>query len=102
MRKQRRYYVYVLTNKSRTLYVGVTGNLALRLYQHQNKLVEGFTKRYNITQLVYVEQTDHVIDAIAREKEIKGWRRSKKIALVESVNPQWLDLSKEFGGIDGD
>jgi putative endonuclease len=80
----------------------MTANLAPRLHQHPNKLVEGFTKRYNITQLVCVEQTSQVIDASAREKQIKGWRRSKKIALVESVNPQWLDWSKEFGGVYGD
>jgi len=88
------YYVYVMTNKSRTLYTGITNNLERRVYEHKNKLIEGFTKKYNITKLVYYEISNDVEAAIAREKQIKGWLRRKKIALIESVNPQWKDLSK--------
>jgi putative endonuclease len=87
------YYVYIMTNKSRTLYTGITNNLERRVYEHKNKLIEGFTKKYNITKLVYYEISNDVEAAIAREKQIKGWLRSKKIALIESVNPQWEDLS---------
>ncbi len=90
------FYVYIMTNKSRTLYTGVTNDLAWHVYQHKNKLVEGFTMKYNITQLVYYEVMDSIRDAIAREKQIKGWLRAKKIALIESVNPEWKDLSTEF------
>jgi putative endonuclease len=87
------YYVYIMTNKSRTLYAGVTNDLKRRVYQHKHKLIPGFTSKYNITQLVYFETTPDIKAAIAREKQIKGWLRSKKIALVESVNPTWQDLS---------
>ncbi len=88
------YYVYVMTNKSRTLYTGITNNLERRVYEHKNKLIEGFTKKYNITKLVYYEIGNDVEAAITREKQIKGWLRRKKIDLIESVNPQWEDLSK--------
>ena len=87
------YYVYIMTNKSRTLYTGVTNNLKRRVYEHKHKLVPGFTSKYNITQLVYWEEYKDVRDAIAREKEIKGSLRSKKIALIESMNPRWDELS---------
>jgi putative endonuclease len=90
------YYVYIMTNKSRTLYTGVTNNLERRVYEHKNKLVTGFTSKYNITQLVYYEETNDVQEALLREKQIKGWLRSKKIALIESINPQWEDLSLEW------
>ena len=90
------YYVYIMTNKSRTLYTGVTNNLARRVYEHKNKLVPGFTSKYNITQLVHYEETNDVQVALAREKQIKGWLRSKKIVLIESVNPEWKDLSLEW------
>jgi putative endonuclease len=83
-----------MTNHSRTLYTGVTNNLQRRVYEHKQKLVEGFTQKYNITQLVYYEVTSDVRSAIAREKQIKGWLRSKKIALIESMNPKWKDLSE--------
>ncbi len=85
-----------MTNKSRTLYTGVTGKLERRVYQHKNKLVPGFTAKYNITRLVYYETTTDVRSAIAREKQIKGWLRARKIALIESVNPRWEDLSTEW------
>lgn len=87
------YYVYIMTNASITLYVGVTNNLERRVQQHKLKQIPGFTAKYNITQLVYHEETGDVLAAIAREKTIKGWLRAKKIALIESVNPKWLDLS---------
>ncbi|MDO8531491.1 MAG: GIY-YIG nuclease family protein [Dehalococcoidia bacterium] len=87
------YYVYMLANVSGTLYVGVTSDLHRRVFQHRQKLVEGFTRKYNVTMLVYFETTNDVGSAITREKQIKSWRRSKKIALVESLNPEWRDLS---------
>ena len=88
------YYVYIMTNKSKTLYTGITDNLERRVYEHKKKLLEGFTKRYNITKLVYYEVTSDVSAAIEREKQIKGWLRRKKITLTEAMNPQWTDLSE--------
>ena len=90
------YYVYIMTNKSRTLYTGVTNDLMRRVYEHKNKLVKGFTSKYNIQFLVYYESTSSIHSAIQREKEIKGLLRSKKIALIDSVNPVWKDLSAEW------
>ena len=87
------YYVYIMTNRSTTLYTGVTNNLERRVYERKHKLVDGFTKKYNIARLVYHEATDDVQSAIAREKQIKGWLRRKKVALIESVNPEWRDLA---------
>jgi len=92
------YFVYIMTNKSRTLYTGVTNDLVRRVYEHRHKLVPGFTAKYNITQLVYYEATESILAAIAREKQIKGWLRAKKIALIESLNPDWRDLSAEICG----
>lgn len=92
----RQYYVYIMTNRSRTLYTGVTNNLYRRVYEHKNKLIAGFTEKYKITKLVYYEVTNEVASAIAREKQIKGWLRKKKIALIESMNPKWKDLSREW------
>src|SRR5579864_4176848 len=87
-----------MTNRPRShvLYTGVTGNLSRRVFQHKNKLVPGFTSRYNLTRLVYYECFFYADAAIAREKEFKGWRRSKKIALIESVNPRWNDLARDW------
>jgi putative endonuclease len=93
---ERTFYVYLLASKSRRLYVGVTNNLERRLFEHKSKLVDGFTKQYNIDRLVYFEQTTDVLSAIAREKQIKGWSRSKKICLVEAGNRSWEDLSAEW------
>ena len=90
------YFVYIITNKSRTLYTGVTKNLERRVYEHKNKLVPGFTARYNINTLVYFEETPDVLSAISREKQIKGWLRAKKIHLIETLNPQWFDLSAKW------
>jgi putative endonuclease len=92
MPREHHYYVYILSNKSRTLYVGVTNKLLFRVEQHRNGEFEGFTKRYNIHRLVYFERFQYVQNAIAREKEIKGWLRAKKIALIEAENPTWEDL----------
>jgi putative endonuclease len=90
----KQYYIYIMTNNSRTLYTGVTDDLVRRIYEHKNKLIEGFTQKYNITRLVYYEITSDVQAAIQREKQIKGWLRKKKIALIEAVNPEWEDLSE--------
>jgi len=92
----KQYYVYIMTNSSRTLYTGITDNLVRRVYEHKNKLIKGFTQKYNITRLVYYEITSDVQAAIQREKQIKGWLRKKKIALIEAANPKWEDLSKEW------
>ena len=85
-----------MTNKSGTLYVGVTNNIKKRTYEHKNKLVEGFTKKYNINKLLYFETFGDIYPAIAREKTIKGWLRKKKIALVGTTNPGWADLSHDW------
>ena len=94
MKKQ--YCVYIMTNKINTvLYTGMTGDLAGRVYQHKHKLIEGFTKRYNVTKLVYYEVYDSAWSAIAREKQIKAGSRKKKIELIDSMNKEWTDLSVE-------
>ena len=94
------YYVYIMASKSCTLYTGVTGNLERRVLQHRGKLLPGFTARYNITRLVYYEVSGEISAAIAREKQIKSWGRGKKIALIESLNRDWKDLSADwFGGL---
>ncbi len=90
------YFVYILSNKSRMLYVGVTNNLERRVLEHRMKLIPGFTERYGLSRLVYYESTDDVNSAISREKEIKGWVRRKKVALIHSFNPEWKDLSAEW------
>ena len=88
----KQYYVYIMTSPTGTLYTGMTNNLKRRVYQHQNKLIEGFSKRYNVTRLAHYEEFGDVRAAIAREKQIKGWLRSKKLDLIKSVNPKWEDL----------
>ncbi|MBI5739158.1 MAG: GIY-YIG nuclease family protein [Nitrospirae bacterium] len=92
----KQYYVYIMTNRSKTLYTGVTNNLERRVYEHKNKLVAGFTSKYNIDRLVYFEATQDINSAIAREKQLKGWLRAKKVALIEASNPEWQDLSSEW------
>ena len=87
------YHVYIMTSRSRVLYVGVSSHLTSRVCQHKEALPAGFTARYNIDRLVYCEEYHDVHDAIRREKQIKGWLRARKIALIESVNPRWDDLS---------
>jgi putative endonuclease len=90
----RAYHVYIMASRSRVLYVGVTGNLARRLREHRLGLLPGFTRRYRVKHLVYLESTPNVADALAREKQIKGWTRARKIALIESQNPGWQDLAE--------
>ena len=91
----KRYFVYIITNKKNgVLYTGITNNLARRVYEHKEKLISGFTSKYNLTKLVFFEETHDVKAAIAREKQIKGWLRKKKIELIESRNPDWNDLSE--------
>jgi len=85
-----------MTNKSGTLYVGMTNNIKKRVYEHKNKLIDGFTKKYNICRLIYFETFSDVYSAIAREKTIKGWLRKKKIELVNTTNPDWKDLSDDW------
>ena len=92
----KQYFVYIMTSKTGTLYTGMTNDLGRRVYQHKHKLVEGFTAKYDVNRLVYFELFVDVRDAIAREKQIKAWRRSKKIELIESLNPKWQDLSAEW------
>ena len=96
------YYVYIMTNASKTLYVGVTDDLVRRVYEHKQKLLGGFTGRYNLTRLAYWESTNDVASAIAREKQLKGWLRKKKITLIESMNPTWEDLSLRWGDEKGE
>ena len=91
MRKQ--YYVYILTNKTHSvLYIGVTSDLKRRIYEHKNKLVDGFTKKYNVDKLVYYEAGDEITEVILREKQLKDGSRLKKIRLIESMNKEWRDL----------
>lgn len=100
------YYVYVLTNKTnKVLYVGVTNNLLRRIYEHKQGVFDGFSQKYNLKKLVFSEDFTNPTDAIAAEKRIKGWVRKKKIALIESKNPEWKDLSidlEEFFNIKTD
>ncbi len=90
----RQYYVYIMTNRSRTLYVGVTNDLERRVYEHNSGTSVGFTKRYRIDRLVYFEATSNVEGAISKENEVKSWRRPKTIGLIEATNPGWKDLSE--------
>ncbi len=92
-----KYFVYILTNKyNKVLYTGVTNNIKRRIYEQKNKLVKGFTSKYNLNKLVYFEETNDIRSAIAREKQIKGWLRKKKIELIECINPNWNDLSSNW------
>jgi putative endonuclease len=93
----RTYYVYIMGSKSGTLYTGITNDLVRRVYEHKNKLVPGFTTRYNCSRLLYFEAGDSAEGAITRERQVKGWLRSKKIALIKTVNPKWDDLSSQLG-----
>jgi putative endonuclease len=88
------YYVYILTNHSGTLYVGVTNDLERRVMEHKEFKIDGFTKKYRINRLVYFEETQNVRAALEREKQIKKWRREKKVMLIELENPDWKDLSE--------
>lgn len=90
------YYVYIMSSKSKVLYIGVTNNLVRRTYEHREGLVDGFTKKYNCKQLVYYEQGGSIEDAIVREKQIKKWRREKKVTLIEKINSDWIDLGEDI------
>ena len=91
------YYVYILSTwNNKVLYTGVTNNLERRLYEHKNGLMEGFTKKYHVHKLVYFDTSPDINAAIAREKQIKGWTRAKKLTLIEEQNPNWIDLSENW------
>jgi len=90
----KRYYIYIMCSRSGTLYTGITSNLRRRLEEHKQKVTPGFTSRYNVSRLVYFEWTEDAATALAREKQIKGWGRAKKLALIKSRNPRWEDLSE--------
>lgn len=94
MPRNGQYFVYLLTNQNnKVMYVGVTSNLQRRIYEHKQKQIKGFTQKYNVSRLVYFEETSDVTAAIEREKQIKKWRREKKNDLVNTINPEWKDLS---------
>jgi putative endonuclease len=95
--RAKRYYVYIMASRSLNLYTGMTNNICQRALQHKGGEIEGFTKRYHINRLVYYETFEHVGNAIVREKQIKSWTRAKRIALIKSMNPTWLDLSDGWG-----
>jgi putative endonuclease len=90
------YCVYILTNRTGTLYIGVTNDLARRLWEHRSGLIPGYTSRYKLDRLIYYESFDWVEEALSREKQIKRWRREKKLSLIARVNPAWRDLSSEI------
>lgn len=96
MRDDRRYFVYIMTNPSKTLYTGVTNSIRRRVREHKLKLTPGFAAKYNINRLVYFETFEDVRNAIEREKQIKAWTRAKRVALIDSANPKWDDLSREW------
>lgn len=94
---EKNYYVYILANKTNsTVYIGVTNDLMRRLWEHRNDMADGFTKQYHVHKLVHYESTTDVNEAIAREKQLKGWRRARKNDLIESVNPAWKDLAGDW------
>jgi putative endonuclease len=92
-----RFWVYIMASKSRRIYTGVTNDIERRVKEHKSGEIEGFTQRYKVNRLVYRERFRYIGNAIAREKEIKGWDRARRVALIESVNPTWEDLSLEWG-----
>ncbi len=100
VKKQKQFYVYILVNKTGTLYSGITNDLLRRVSEHKRGKVAGFTKRYNVNRLIYYEETNNVQDALNREKQIKGWTRKKKLDLVRTTNPTFKDLSIDW--FDGD
>jgi putative endonuclease len=92
----KQYWVYIMGSLSGTLYTGMTNNLERRVYEHKHKLAEGFTSKYDVNRLVYYEDYGDAYAAIEREKQIKGWTRKKKLALIESMNPRWEDLNEDW------
>lgn len=97
MSRDRHFWVYILSSKSRRIYTGVTNDVERRVREHKEGRIEGFTRRYRINRLVYFERFHYVKNAIAREKEIKSLDRAKRVALIEAMNPTWSDLSEEWG-----
>ncbi|MBA3914671.1 MAG: GIY-YIG nuclease family protein [Acidobacteriales bacterium] len=97
MHSERCYYVYIMASRSLTLYTGITNNIFRRALEHKSGRIEGFTKKYNINRLVYYESFQYVNNAIAREKQIKAWTREKRLFLIKSMNPTWLDLAEGWG-----
>jgi putative endonuclease len=95
---RKHYYVYILASRTKTLYTGITNNLERRVDEHRSRLYGGFTSKYRIGRLVYYEATTNVWEALEREKQIKSWRRSKKIELIEALNPEWDDLAEAWYG----
>jgi putative endonuclease len=94
---QRKYWTYVVASNSGTLYIGMCNNIARRMFEHKSGKLEGFASKYHCNRLVYYESFDDVRKAIDREKQLKGWRRDRKIALIESLNPRWTDLAEKWG-----
>jgi len=95
--KNKKYYVYILTNyKNKSIYIGVTDNLERRVYEHKNKSIEGFSKRYKLKKLVYLEEFKYIREALSREKQLKNWHREWKINLIKNLNPEFLDLAREW------
>jgi putative endonuclease len=94
------YWVYIMASRTRVLYVGVTNDLERRVFEHKHRLIRGFTSKYNVHRLVYYEDTNDVVAAIAREKQIKAWTRAKRVTLVESMNKAWQDLAADWFGPD--
>ena len=98
MTTSRSYYVYIMSNVSKTLYIGVTNNLERMVFQHRMKETDGFAKQYNTTMLIFMEEFPDPTSAMAREKQLKNWNRAKKLWLVERQNPEWRDLAKDWFG----
>ena len=98
--RDRTYWVYIMTNRSGTLYIGMTNNLMRRVQDHRQGRIEGFTATYKITRLIYAEPHAEVRDAIAREKQLKGWTRAKKLGLIAASNPDWRDLADAWHGVN--
>jgi putative endonuclease len=96
MGDRKSYYIYIMTSRTRRMYTGLTNNLVRRVFEHKSSSINGFSKKYRTTRLVYFEEIKDIQSAIAREKQIKSWRRSKKIDLIESLNPEWRDLSEAW------
>ena len=92
----KKFYVYIMASKTGTLYVGMTNNIKRRVYEHKHHLIPGFTDKYKVERLLHVETVNDPISAIKREKQIKAWRREKKVSLIDSINPQWKDLSQDW------
>jgi len=96
MRSRKSYFVYILGSLSGTLYIGMTSRPEQRVFEHKQHSQNGFTSTYDVDRLLYYESYDEIGKAIDREKQLKGWRREKKIALIRALNPQWIDLSREW------